>query len=84
MEGNDTENVTKEGNSSSDSPLVCSDGFYVFTGDLQLCKPECGEWEQQPHASTVAADSLVILSSCIYIIAGSVLLAFSCLRYKNM
>ena len=47
--------------SSSDQPLVCSEGFFYDQNGTGLCRPECGQFE---HASS----GLVILervSICI-------------------
>ena len=72
------------------SSLVCSEGFYVSLEDItngttvEVCRPECGEWEEFPHSTVVAIYIVDIVVAVVYILGGAVLLVLSIIRHKQM
>ncbi len=87
------DNATIESESSSttttNSTLVCSDGFYVLrTGNSSnspgVCLPECGEWEEFPHNTVVALDTTLLVAAFMYMIGGTMVLVVSFIRCQRM
>ena len=69
----------------TEGTLVCNDGFYVGEhAGLPVCRPECGKWEEFPHATRVALDAFVAIQAVVYIIGTVVLVVLSAIRYKRM
>ena len=72
------------------SSLVCSEGFYVSLEDItngttvEVCRPECGEWEEFPHGTVVALYITDIVVAVVYLLNGAVLLVLSIIRHKQM
>ena len=74
----------------SNTSLVCSEGFYVSLEDIsngtteEVCRPECGEWEEFPHSTVVALYVTQTVAGVTYMIGGVVVLVLSVMRYKQM
>ena len=72
------------------SSLVCSEGFYVYQEDItngttvEVCRPECGEWEEFPHSTVVAIYITEIVAAVVYILGGAVVLVLSIIQHKQM
>ena len=72
------------------SSLVCSEGFYVYVVDIsngtteELCRPECGEWEEVPHSTVVAISVTELMTEVVYLLSGAVVLVLSVIQYKRM
>ena len=77
--------VTSSGNNPNNEDgctVECSSGFYC-TADNK-CNPDCGSWEQDSHHLVVATDAVVIVSTCIGVVAGVAVLIVTGLRRKQM
>lgn len=74
--------TTQTSDSGEPSLPVCSDGFYVSS--TGLCRPECLEWEEFPHAAVVVFDVFVVLQAVVYVIAATAVIILTCIRRKKM
>ena len=69
---------------------MCSEGFYVSLEDIsngtteEVCRPECGEWEEFPHSTVVAIEVTETVAGVANMIGGAVVLVLSVIRYKQM
>ena len=72
------------------SSLVCSDGFYVSLEyisngtTVEVCRPECGEWEEVPHSTVVTISVTVLVTEVVYLLSGAAVLVLSVIHYKRM
>ena len=68
------------------SPLGSdNDGFYESSlGNMTVCHPECGEWEEFSHGTVVAVNAVIIIQAVVYFISGAVVLVLSILRRHHM
>ena len=72
------------------SSLVCSEGFYVSLEDIsngttvEVCRPECGEWEEVPHSAVVAINIVQSATDVMYFLNGAVVLVLSVIQYNRM
>ena len=77
-------------NIKDNSSLVCSEGFYVSLEDIsngtteEVCRPECGEWEEFPHSTVVAIYVTELVTAVVFFLSGAVVLVLSVIQYKRM
>ena len=62
---------------------VCRDDFYLDE-EINLCLPECGEWEEFSHTYVVIVDGIIIMTAVIFFATSAILITVSCIRYNRM
>ena len=70
---------------------MCSEGFYVYVCEdisngttEEVCRPECGEWEEFPHSTVVALYVTQTVAAVANLFGGAVVLVLSAIRYEQM
>ena len=69
---------------------MCSEGLFVSLADIgngttvEVCRPECGEWEEVPHSAVVARYIAELVTEVVYLLSGAAVLVLSIIQYKRM
>ena len=66
---------------ANSTQITCKDPFFFSNG---TCLPQCGKWKQYDDRTSVAVDTIVILSAVLGLGAGALVLIFSCIWRKKM
>ena len=66
---------------SNRSALNCSEAFFLSNG---TCFPRCDKWKQYSDDVSTAADVVVIGTSAVRVMLGTIALVASCVNWRQM